>query len=92
MTAEEAHNISKGTSEGILEDILESVEKKAKEGEFQIRIHKHGYGDIGYYGDGLTKSQKDVVSMLRNLGYKAEMVVEENQFVNIYLMIEWGVA
>lgn len=89
MTASQANEIAKENNDEILVEILNEIKKKAENGEFKLITRKHGFGDVNYYSNGLTGNQMKVLDELESLGYKTEMVVEEKQFVDIYLKIEW---
>lgn len=90
MTAEEARKISKENNKDyIVENILETVQKVAHKGEFQVDIRGYGFGSTSYYANGLTEEQGKIIREIENLGYKAEMHVEERQFVDIFLRISW---
>lgn len=94
LTASEANKIAKENNEdSILENILEEIKEKAQKGEFTLITRKYGFGDVSYYTEKLSdvpqKVQQKVISKLEQLGYKAKMVVEERQFVDIYLKVEW---
>lgn len=90
MTAEEARKISKSNSEeDIIIEILNKIKQKAEEGEFQLNVVNFGFGDGAYYSNGLTDKQKRIVDKLKELNYETRMIVEERQFVNIYLRITW---
>lgn len=92
MTASEANEIAKENNDDILIELLDKIKEKAKKGEFILTTNQYGLGDGDYYSNGLTGSQKKILDKLEELGYKTKMVVEEKQFVNIYLKIEWKTA
>lgn len=90
MTAEEARKISKENNKDyIVENILETIQKVAYTGEFKVDIRGYGFSSTSYYANGLTGEQENIIREIENLGYKAEMHVEDRQFVDIFLRVSW---
>lgn len=90
--AKEVNNVSEENNGEILEEIVKEINKKAKDGKFELVIRNYGFGNGSYYGSGLTDNQKAILNKLNELGYKTKMVVEERQLVDIYLKIDWNEA
>lgn len=75
-----------------IEDYLQALVLEASaKGQSTVRT----YGPEGIFGDGSMYSGdyppivKSTLNMLKEHGYKASIVVEEKQFVDIYLRISW---
>jgi hypothetical protein len=92
MTAKEAAKLSKeNNSEVIVENILKSVEKAAKDGAFEIKVREYGFNSSAHYGatDNFPTKTKEVIKELRQLGYRADIKTNEGQFVDLYLSVSW---
>lgn len=92
LNADEARRISKeNNSDFVLDNILEMVKESALKGEFNLKVRKYGFSDASFYSSNpYPKKIKDVIDNLIKLGFRASIRVEERQFVDIYLLIEWG--
>jgi len=92
LNAKKAREITKASDSSLVVDsILKEVEREAKKGNYKCIIQNHGFGDGILYApeNQYPEHIKAVLRQLRNLGYKADVMVEEKQFVNIWLEITW---
>lgn len=92
ISAKEARFISDGNNpKSILVSILNKVEQRAREGEYECIIRDYGFSDGSLYcsENDYPEFNKKILSGLRTLGYTAEVVSVESQFVDIYLKISW---
>jgi hypothetical protein len=92
LTAEQARELSKLNSpEGLAEVVLEGVWEKAEQGESEFITREHGFGDGCLYTSEPNYPSKirEVLQILRKLGYTASICAEQRQFVDIYLKVTW---
>ena len=78
--------------ENCLKEIEQLAIEAAKKGETQIRYRNFNFGGGHLYGGAPTEPQADVISKLRDAGYKTQIRCEERSFVDIWLEISWKVA
>lgn len=92
LTARKAREITLASDPSrIVDSILREVENEAKRGRYKYITRNYGFGEGTLYAPEKDYPEmiKSVLKELRNLGYKAEIRVEERQFVDIWLEITW---
>lgn len=93
ITAAEAAALARSKSpDGALDLILAEVRKQAEAGKTSLKTYSCGFGDGALYTDEskYPELQREVLKRLRALGYRAEVRVEERQFVDLWLHVSWG--
>ena len=92
LTAEEARELSRVNSpEELVEVILKGVKEKAEQGKSKFVTREYGFGDGCLYTSESNYPARisGALRILRELGYKVDIVSEERQFVDIYLKVTW---
>jgi hypothetical protein len=92
LTAAQARELSKLNSpKGLTEAVLEGVKERAEQGKSEFITRQYGFGDGRLYTTEQNYPSKirEVLQILRKLGYKADIFCEERQFVDIYLKVTW---
>lgn len=92
MTADEAAALARSKSpDGALDVILAEVRKQAEAGKTSLKTYSCGFGESNLYADEsrFPELQREVLKRLRELGYHAEVRVEERQFVDLWLHVSW---
>ena len=90
LRADRAREIANNNDpKGIAKRISEKIADKAEMGEYELKIRDYGFGDSSLYAGEMNDIQKEVVKILKELGYEVKLRTEEKQFVDIYLQIEW---
>lgn len=92
ITAQKARELAKANdAETVTKKIIELIEAAAKLGKFEIKVRDFGFGTTAYYGgpNEWPSLGKQVVGVLRGLGYVADFKSEDRQFVDIWLNVSW---
>lgn len=92
LTAEEARKISmEHDPTNAVYAILSGIEEAARTGATVYVTREYGFGDGSCYTteDRYPTLCKAILKQLRDLGYVAIVKSKTNQFVDIYLEIEW---
>jgi len=91
MTADQARELArKEDPDFYVEKILQQVEVTAKLGQTKLKYRACGFGDGHLYGGQPNELQRDVMKRLTALGYRTRIGVQELQFVDIYLEVDWS--
>ena len=89
LTARKAREITLASDPSrIVDSILKDIENEAKRGKYKYITRNHGFGDGILYAPEKDYPEmiKSILKEIRNLGYKAQVRVEEKQFVDIWLL------
>lgn len=78
--------------ENCLKEIEQLAIEAAKKGETKIEYRNFNFGSGHLYGGAPTRPQANVISMLKDAGYKTQIHCEERNFVDIWLEISWSVV
>ena len=92
LTAAKAAEIAdKNDPAKAVDAILEGVQKQAQAGRRTLRVNDYGFASGECYAqrDKWPTHCRSIQDDLRALGYKAEVRVEERQFVDIWLQVSW---
>lgn len=76
----------------LLKKILGEIKKKAVEGNWEYITRSYGFGESVLYDSecNYPNKIKEVLKLLRDLGFAAEIRTNESQFVDIFLHVTWG--
>jgi hypothetical protein len=74
-----------------MDEIEKNIRLAAAEGKRSIKVRDYGFSDGSCYGpeQGWSSHQKEIIRQLRLAGYNAAVVVEERQFVDLWLEVSW---
>jgi len=92
INAEKARDISRDNDPSLaVEQILAGIEVAAKEGQYEYRTNKFGFGSSNCYAgeDKYSVQCKAILRELRSLGFKANVKSCDGQFTNIWLSVTW---
>ena len=75
----------------LLKTILAEIKEKAIEGKWEYKTRSYGFGESNLYDaeQNYPVKIKEVLRMLRDLGFKAKITFVESQFVDIFLQVTW---
>ena len=90
ITANQAREIMPSIKvEIILNELMVEISEAAKSDSSRLYVREYGFGDGALYSSKVPSLQNQIITKLRELGYTAEIRIEEKQFVDIYLLITW---
>lgn len=92
ISAQKARELAKANdADTITKKIADMIEAAAKQGKFEIQVRDYGFGTTAYYGgpNEWPTLGKQVIGVLRGLGFKADIKSEDRQFVDIWLDVSW---
>ena len=93
LTAEKARDMARAQDPSFAVDtILARIEQAAKDGKYEYTTREYGFGDGWCYS---SESKwpplcQAIAKELRALGFKADVRVQENQFVDLWLQVSWS--
>jgi hypothetical protein len=91
LTADAARELArKEDPDFYIEKILKMVEVTAKLGQTKMKYRHCGFGDGSLYSGQPNSLQSEIMKRLTALGYRARIGVQELQFVDVYLEIDWS--
>jgi hypothetical protein len=76
----------------LLKTILTEIKERALEGKWEYTTRSYGFGESTLYDaeQNYPHKIKQVLKMLRDLGFTAKIRMHESQFVDIFLHVKWG--
>lgn len=76
----------------LLKTILAEIKQRALEGKWEYTTRSYGFGESELYASEQTYPHKikEVLKMLRDLGFTAKIRTTDSQFVDIFLHVKWG--
>ena len=76
----------------LLKTILTEIKQRATEGKWEYTTRSYGFGESILYDaeQNYPNKIKEVLRMLRDLGFNAQIRTRESQFVDIFLQVTWG--
>lgn len=70
--------------------ILAQIEVTAKLGQTKLKYRACGFGDGGLYAGQPNELQRGVMKRLAALGYMVRIGCQEDQFVDMFLEVDWS--
>lgn len=93
FTAKDAKKLSSLSDPNeLLKTILAEIKERALEGKWEYTTRSYGFGESILYNaeQNYPYKIKEVLKMLRDLGFIAEVEIRELQFVDIFLKVIWS--
>ena len=93
FNAKDAKQLSKSNDPNeLLKTILGEIKEKASMGKWEYITRNYGFGESILYDSECNYPEKikHVLYGLRDLGFTANIITEERQFVDIFLHVTWS--
>jgi hypothetical protein len=76
----------------LIKIILEEIKENAIDGKWEYITRSYGFGESILYDSECNYPEKikQVLKLLRDLGFTASIIIEERQFVDIFLHVTWS--
>ena len=92
FNAKDAHELSRLSDPAeLVKTILAEIQEVARNGKYEYITRSYGFGGGVLYDveRNYPVKIKEVLRMLRELGFTAEIITKECQFVDIFLLVSW---
>ena len=93
FNAKDAHELSRLSDPAeLVKTILVEIQEVARNGKYEYTTRSYGFGGSDLYDieSNYPVKIKEVLKMLRELGFTAEIIIKECQFVDIFLLVSWN--
>ena len=92
FNAEQARRISDENSvDGLFNIIISEIKQEAARGGYKYVTRNYGFGESNLYDVETNYPSRisGTLKKLRGVGFQAEVVSQESQFVDIFLEVKW---